>query len=405
MSWAIPRFDHLVDFSGASHIGRVRASNEDVWCVDPNIGLFAVADGMGGHHAGEVAAKIAVDQLTKSINTPVVLRTLDEFVSTPNLETRRAVFDALVDGVERAHAVVRDAAQRDKQHREMGCTLDAVLLLGTRAFVVHVGDGRTYLSRSTTTILLTHDHTLHGSLVARGVKSPSQPPQGSQDVLTNAVDRKGTLRVEEAYVDLTEGDRILLCSDGVHGEIENEYHMGDLARRGPPDDVAIGIINTAVSNGGRDNATILVVSIGARRAERAQAPSGLPARDSAFVSHSTLFSGVPSPLISRALHAAVEVEFDTGDHIPRFFAEDRVGYVILSGRIDSPSGWTLGPSGVVYPECLAGGGREGTDLCKAGEPTRALRIRADDFKEVCAADRDLAASVYERLAHILARIA
>jgi hypothetical protein len=284
----------------------------------------------------------------------------------------------------------------------MGCTLDAALLVGNKAFIVHVGDARTYLVRPTTTIQLTHDHTIHGTLVAKGVMSPSQHP--GSNVLTNAVGRKGNLQVEEVFVELAEGDRLVLCTDGVHGELKEESVISDLALRGTPDDAAIGIVGAALERGGKDNATALVVEIGARRVTRAASDAGLAARDNAFASHSPLFIGVPSELVQRALRAAVEVEFEPSRDVPRFFAGDRVGYVVLEGRVDAPSGWTLGPSSLVYPESLAGGGKAGA-LCLSGERTRALRIRADDFREVCARDTKLAAMLYERLAHILARTA
>ncbi|HEX7670658.1 MAG TPA: protein phosphatase 2C domain-containing protein [Polyangiaceae bacterium] len=402
MSWAIPRFDHLVEFAGASHAGRVRPTNEDVWRADPGLGLLAVADGMGGHAAGEIAARIAVTQIGAELRTPSALQAMDLFAETPTIEARRALFDVLEAGAERAHAAVLDTASLDAKRRGMGCTLDAALLIGNKAFIVHVGDARTYLVRPTTTIQLTHDHTIHGTLVAKGVMSPSQHP--GSNVLTNAVGRKGNLQVEEVFVELAEGDRLVLCTDGVHGELKEESVISDLALRGTPDDAAIGIVGAALERGGKDNATALVVEIGARRVTRAASDAGLAARDNAFASHSPLFIGVPSELVKRALRAAVEVEFEPNQDVPRFFAGDRVGYVVLEGRVDAPSGWTLGPSSLVYPESLAGGGKAGA-LCLSGERTRALRIRADDFREVCAKDTKLAAMLYERLAHTLARTA
>lgn len=405
MSWVVPRFDHLVDFSGASHAGRKRPTNQDVFRVDPGLGVFVVADGIGGNVGGEVAAKLAVDEIFNGLRTQPALHACNAFAETPTVEARRAVFDALSEAARRSHAAVLEAGARDPKYRSMGCTLDVALLIGTRCLIAHIGDGRVYLCRPTTTIQLTHDHTLHGSLMAGAVITPSQPPEPNQDVLTNAVGRKGNLRVEEVYVDLAEGDRILLCTDGVHGEIPNEDKLAELARTGPPDDAAMAIVGTSLTFGGKDNATALVIAVGPRRPERAAAPAGLPYRDASFAHHSTLFSGVQPALVARALGAAVEVEFKAGSSVPRFFAGDRVGYIVLDGRVETTSGWAIGPSGLVYPESFAGGGREGLNVCKAAEPTRALRIRANDFREVCASDVQLAAAVYERLAHILARLA
>src|SRR5262252_3773271 len=102
MSWTIPRFDHLVDFAGVSHVGRVRPTNEDVWRADPGLGLFVVADGMGGHAAGEVAARLVVDEVARALRTPAPLKTLDAFAKAPALDARREVFDVLERAAEGA---------------------------------------------------------------------------------------------------------------------------------------------------------------------------------------------------------------------------------------------------------------------------------------------------------------
>lgn len=401
MSWTIPRFDYLVDFAGASHVGNVRTSNEDVFRVDPGLGLFVVADGMGGHAAGEVAARLAVDALTATIRSVEGLGTLENYVASSELESRRRVFDLIERGIGHAHEAVLETAARDAKRRGMGCTIDAALLLGNKAFLAHVGDSRSYLCRPTTTIQLTHDHTIHGTLVARGLVTPSELPT-HKNVLANAVGRKGNLQVDEVLVDLAEGDRLLLCTDGVHGELGDEKVVSELTRKGTPGETAEAIVQKALDKGGKDNATVVVVEVGTRRVSRSGADAGIRARDATFAAHSDLFSGLPDELVERALRAAVEVEFEAGQSVPRFFTGDRVGYIVLEGRINSPDGWALGPSALVYPESLARGG-QGTTLSTAGERTRALRIRADDFQEVCASDTRLAARLYEKLSKVLGR--
>src|SRR5882672_9114983 len=147
MSWAIPRFNHLVDFAGASHVGRVRTTNEDVWRADPGLGVFLVADGMGGHAAGEIAARMAVDEVSRALRAPASLQLLDTFAQTPTLEARRAVFSVLQSAAEGAHRTVRQTAEQNAKQSGMGCTLDAAILIGTKAFLSHIGDGRSYLAR------------------------------------------------------------------------------------------------------------------------------------------------------------------------------------------------------------------------------------------------------------------
>jgi serine/threonine protein phosphatase PrpC len=211
-----------MSFSGASHVGRVRKNNEDAWAIDPGLGLFVVADGMGGHAAGEVAAGIAVDTVCASIQNRRAYEAFDAFLTSATLDARSQVFQALSDTVRQAHEAVCDEAGRHRRLQRMGCTLDVVLVLGRQLFVVHVGDGRVYLARPTTTIQLTNDHTLTSSLIQGGVATPSRPPEG-REALVNAIGRPGKLSSDEVYAELNSGDRVLLCSDGIYSEVKENF--------------------------------------------------------------------------------------------------------------------------------------------------------------------------------------
>ncbi len=402
MSWTLARSDYLVAFGGASHVGRVRQNNEDAWAIDPGLGLFVVADGMGGHAAGEVAAGIAVDTVCSSIQNRRAYEAFDAFVASPTLEARKQVFQALRDTVHQAHDAVCDEANRNRRLRRMGCTLDLALILGRQLFVVHVGDGRVYLARPTTTIQLTDDHTLKSSLIQGGVATPSRPPEG-REALVNAVGRPGKLSADEIYAELNSGDRLLLCSDGVYGEVGEEAELSRLIWKGTPEESAVNLINMALARGGRDNTTAIVVEVGPERVQRAVSDGGLVARDHSFALHSPLLIDVSFDLAMAALKSAVEVGFDAGEALPRFGASDRVAYILLEGNVRTPQGWTLGPGALLYPESLGGGGK-GPGQCEAQQSVRALRIRSDDFREVCDSNRELAAALYERLARYLARM-
>jgi PPM family protein phosphatase len=401
LSWALPRFDFLVGFAGASHVGKVRTDNEDAWRIDPSVPVYLVADGMGGHAAGEVAASIAVQKIVQVLGSADAQAALDAYVGAATLEARQVVWSWLREAIGKAHRSVVRAAEAESRRRGMGCTLDMVVLLGRSAFVSHVGDGRVYLRRPSTTIQLTHDHTIAGALVAKGVGTPTQPPTAS-GALTNAIGRQGTVRPEEIFVEVGEGDKIILCSDGVHAELEDEHTIARLSEGGTPDAIAQHLVDEAVGRGGRDNATAVVVNIGRRRIARSAGDGGLAARDTSHALYCPLLTGLSEEQLERALSASVQVQFHEGDELPRFFADDRVGYILLEGSAALANGLSLGPSALVYPESLAGGGK-GQAFCTAKSPLRALRIRADDFREVCSSDVALAAILYERLARTLAR--
>lgn len=402
MTWTLPRFDYLVTYSGASHVGMVRTNNEDAWAVEPSLGAFVIADGMGGHSHGELAAQIAVSQALARLRAPEALATLDAHASQPSLYTRAAVASLLEQAIENADTAVKTSSGHDSARRGMGCTLDLCVLVGSNAFIAHVGDSRAYLARPSATIQLTNDHTIRSALMAQGVATPSEPPNAPA-ALVNAIGRSGEVKAEEIFVDLCPGDRLVLCTDGVYTELVEEARLAAIVQQGSPEDAALGLVNAAISHAGKDNATAIVVEVGGRHVQRMPMNKEAAARDFTCALNSPLLAGIGNEYAAQTLQSAIEVSFPIGTRIPRVLAGDRVGYIVLEGSVQTPQGWTMGPGALIYPEALAGGGR-GPHLCVARESVRAFRIRADDLREVCAADRNLGAAVYERLARNLARM-
>jgi serine/threonine protein phosphatase PrpC len=398
----LPRFDFRVDFAALSDVGRVRANNEDVWRAEPNLATFVIADGMGGHAAGEVAARLAVDGFVEAVKSKDTQRAFDRFVAAPTLESRHRVFAHLRRAADAANSAVRAEAESSEEKRGMGCTLDAAVLLRDRAFVVHAGDSRVYLARASATLQLTHDHNLFESLRATG-QVPRTAPYPAQNPLINAVGLMPKLTVDCMFVDLSRGDRLVLCTDGAYGPIPNEGDFASLVRAGTPEEAARSLIDTSLVRGGRDNATAVVIDVAERFVTRELSDGGVMARDIATARVCPLFAELPSSAVLRALAAATEIEIAGGELIPRTVASDQVAYIVLDGEVAAPDGRTFGGSALLYGESLAGGWRD-TTLYKTTRVIRALRLRADDFQEVCQSDVVLAASLYERLARYLARL-
>lgn len=373
-----------------------------MWAADHALGLFVVADGVGRRAGGGIAARLAVDTTMSLLSNPGWAQAFDGFLRSPTLQARGDVFRALTGAVERAHETVKAAPIQGLGMRGMGCTLEVVLLLRSHVFIAHVGDSRTYLSRPTTTIQVTTDHTLHGSLVSAGVKTPNMQHDGP-NALTNVIGGTEAVKVDRMFVEVTTGDRLIMLSDGAYEAISDEATVGLLGRRGHPQEAAVGLVNEALSRGASDNSTAVVVEVGAASVARDDREATLSTRDLAYLEHCPLFRGLSRELVQKARAAAVEVTFETDQRIPRFDAGDRVAYVIMQGTAATPQGWTMSVSAVLYPESLAGGGRS-HQPCRALEPMRALRIRHDDFKEVCHFDPRLAAEVYTRLARNLAEM-
>jgi PPM family protein phosphatase len=255
----LPRFDFRAEFGVATDTGSKRQGNEDAYAVAPQVAVFAVADGMGGHRAGEVAARIAIEEVLSALSSQTAIRAVERYVSNAGLDSRRKVLAFLRRAVEQANARIRREALENPEHSGMGTTLDVVWLARDHAFIAHAGDGRVYLARSRAVLQLTHDHTLASrqSRVPDGLGiTPSEGAQSSG--VTNALGLSDAVQVDTLFVDLSPRDRLLLCTDGVHGQLEGEQEISELIRTGAPDATARALILRA-GEGGRDNATAVVV--------------------------------------------------------------------------------------------------------------------------------------------------
>jgi serine/threonine protein phosphatase PrpC len=393
----LPRFDFRADFALARDKGSRRASYEDAALLAPEIGVFAVADGMGGHQAGEVAAKLAIDSVRRTLGGRDAQRVIETYVARPDLDSRRAVFACLRRAFEEANREVRADAAKESAHGGMGTTLDLVWLARDHAFVAHAGDGRVYLARSRAMLLLTQDHSLTANL---RLTPGGSVPRGSG--LTNAIGLSDALTVDTLFVDLGRGDRLLVCSDGVHGQVDGEAELAELLRSGAPEHSSRALVGRAGEHG-RDNATAVVIEIGDRFVRRTDRDRGLAAADLERARQSPLLVDLPQAFTLNALSAAVEVEVGAGDPVPRLVTNDLVAYIVLDGVVRYPSdGRSVGAGALLFPESLvAVAGQE--ELPVAEQTARLLRVRADDFAEVCA-DPRLAAELYQRLAAHIARV-
>jgi serine/threonine protein phosphatase PrpC len=395
----VPRFDFRIGFKAVEDIGRSRDTNEDASLVDPALALFAVADGMGGHPAGEVASRLAIEEIRKSIAAQRTQSTMEAYVRDPSLETRRQVLSRLRRAIEHANDRLREEGRVDPARAGMGTTLDVVWLARDHAFVAHTGDGRVYLARPSAVLQLTQDHVEVEKLKATGVLSPHN--RSRQSRLLNAVGIAEHVDVDTLFVDLSKGDRLLICSDGIHGQIDSEGELGELLRTGNADAAARALVARAAQRG-RDNATALVIEIADRFVRRNDDDRGFRSRDVERAQLAPIFADLPLPSVMSALAAAVEIEFEAGALVPQVVASDLVAYIVLDGLVRCEADRVVTVGALLFPESLVSVPVTG-ELPTAAERSRLLRLRADDFSEVCRSDRSLACELYRRLAIHLAR--
>lgn len=256
-------------------VGVVRDHNEDSATMEPDHGFFIVADGMGGHAAGEIASEMAVE----TVKTTLIAAQDDiaAFRKSPSDAGRRNLVQLLQHAVLQAHQAVYQRGQAEQDKQGMGTTLDVMLIVGAEAFVAHVGDSRTYLVRDGRSSQITTDHTVAEVLVIEG-KLTIEEAQVSplRTILVNAIGVSADVGVEMAHVALKRNDRLLVCSDGLHDYFPTDE---EIAQRLSADDPGVALsemVELAKARGGHDNITGVAIHI----IEITENPTALAAEES-----------------------------------------------------------------------------------------------------------------------------
>jgi protein phosphatase len=244
----------------ATSIGRVRSTNEDAFFADADRGLFVVCDGMGGEAAGEVASRMAVDTIASCLQNGAASAAGDAGDYRPR--TRQ-----LEHAVQDANRAIYDRAQSHGEHAGMGTTVVGAWFGEGVVSVAHVGDSRAYLCTPANFEGITIDHSLVEAQVQAGVIDREQSLHSQhQNILLRALGREPSVEVTLTEVPVATSDRLLLCSDGLTRMVRDEQLARALERyAGDPQQACDHLIETANSNGGPDNITVVVVEfVGSR---------------------------------------------------------------------------------------------------------------------------------------------
>lgn len=249
-----------VDSGSISDVGRKRKSNEDNFCANDEEGLYVVADGMGGHAAGEVASELVTDTIEEFIK----LTRSDADITWPfgvdeglSLSGNR-----LKTAIRYANRKLLERIKESAEYEGMATTVAAVLLEGHEANIAHVGDSRVYLIRDGGIRLLTNDHSWVNEQVMSGLIDSEQARNHPlRNVVTRALGGKEGLEVDMQVLELQDGDLLLLCSDGLTSMME-DVEILEVVRSGGDqvNDVARRLVEAANSSGGEDNITAIALS-------------------------------------------------------------------------------------------------------------------------------------------------
>jgi protein phosphatase len=236
---------------GSTDVGKTRAMNEDFYNLSREKNLYIVADGMGGHNAGDVASKKATE-MADAYLTPERLKDIHGNI--------RKIREGVIKSILHAHIAVRKMAENNPQFEGMGCTIVVALILGNNLHLCHVGDARAYISNENGITLLTRDHSYVMDLVLKGKLTLEEARVSPlKNKLHQAVGASKTVNPDYKHCSLKEGDKILLCSDGLWDMLSDHQIHTVLRQDKPVDRLCDSLIKMANDAGGHDNITAVVI--------------------------------------------------------------------------------------------------------------------------------------------------
>lgn len=236
-----------------------RKMNQDHYGSWPELGLFVVADGMGGHNAGEVASHLAVEAIRAFIAESA---TASDITWPFGLEVKNSIeTNRLTTAVRLANRKIYNEGSKSADLSGMGTTVVAVLVVGNRITLASVGDSRIYRLRQGALEQLTKDDTWLASVLGEQQAEDADPQHPLRHVLTSVVGTRDDVKPGSREEQLVAGDRFVLCTDGVHGKLDSAALTDLLAAAASAADGAATLVNEAITRGTSDNATALVIDV------------------------------------------------------------------------------------------------------------------------------------------------
>jgi serine/threonine protein phosphatase PrpC/CRP-like cAMP-binding protein len=330
-----------VQYFARTDVGRLRDHNEDNYLVDKKLSLSVVADGMGGHAAGEVASALAVRIIHEEMKAH---RETIEMYARGEADERsgsKEILSFLEQAVQRACAKIHEEAKADSAKRGMGTTLSALMIAGSLGFIAHVGDSRIYLLRGGKIQQVTEDHTVYNELIKRGKLTHDQIEKVAQkNAITRAVGVYERVEVDTLTIEVLPGDQFLLASDGLHGYIAHTAELEPYLEEMDGEIAAEELIALANRKGGKDNITAVLVRLGEGGAEDGVRAKRLALKRDVLVKM-PLFARLNERELLRIMQVAEVRAFAPGDTVVEEGDRGDELFIVLSGQVQIVRGETV----------------------------------------------------------------
>jgi len=247
-----------IESAGITDVGRRRDNNEDEFLIDDSLGFYIVADGMGGHKAGEVASKMVVETVYDYLKTAAKKdyeRDKEEIDETLSPEANQ-----ILSGINLASRTVHQASSGNKDLKGMGSTASAVYFAEHTCIIINVGDSPVYLVRNETIGLISKLHTVLAEHEALNPAGKHKPRPDFRHVLTRAMGVPGKVKPDIVEMQFLKDDIFIICSDGLSEKLSPE-EIRDVAKKNVPEDACRQFIHLANERGGEDNITVIVAKV------------------------------------------------------------------------------------------------------------------------------------------------
>ncbi|WP_437924947.1 Stp1/IreP family PP2C-type Ser/Thr phosphatase [Sorangium sp. So ce291] len=393
-----------IRFYAATDVGRMRDHNEDNYLVDKKLALFVVADGMGGHAAGEVASALAVRIIHEELKKE---RDLIENQARSNVRraAMKEVLSLLEHAVQRACARIHEEAKADTTKRGMGTTLSALLIAGSHGYIAHVGDSRIYLLREGRIQQVTEDHTVYNELIKRGKLTRDQIEKVAQkNAITRAVGVYERVEVDTLTIEVLPGDQFLLASDGLHGYIAHTAELEPFFEEENGEVAANGLIDLANKKGGKDNITAVLVRLG-QGDHRDSVRARLLALKRDVLAKMPLFARLQEREMLRVMQVAEVLSFEPGQIVVREGDRGDELFIVLSGLVRIVRGDAVlsevGP-GEHFGEMALIRSMPRSATVSAVEQSELIAVRRADFFEILRKEHELAVKLLWQFLGVLA---